>query len=73
MRAYTIKHTGKSIWQNIVFEKELTFADGDKIFCGYLFFRKKDAKKYLESFEYKDFYEVVGLTVDRCEQDNRKR
>jgi len=73
MRAYTIKHQGKTIWQNMQFDREISFSDGDKIFAGLLFFRKKDAKKYLETFEYKQFYEVVGVTIDKSFKDNRCR
>ena len=72
MRAYTIKHTGKTILQNMVFEKSLTFEDGQKIFAGYLFYRKKDAKKYLDTFKWKEYYEVIGVTIDKSTKDNRK-
>lgn len=71
MRAFVIKHRGKTIWQNMTFERELTFSDNTKIYAGLLFFRKKDAKKYLETFEYKEFYEVVGVTIDKSTRDNR--
>ncbi len=71
MRAFALKHKGKSIWQNMVFDKELTFSDGKVVFAGMLFFRKKDAKKYLDTFEYKKYYEVIGLTVDKSTKDNR--
>ena len=73
MRAYTIKRQGKTICQNMQFDREISFSDGDKIFAGLLFFRKKDAKKYLETFEYKRFYEVVGVTIDKSTKDNRCR
>ena len=75
MRAFTIKHKGATIWQNIVFEKEITITQlgsEKKMYVGYLFFRKKDAVKYLDTFEYKEFYEVVGMTIDKSEKDNRK-
>lgn len=71
MRAFIIKHKGKSIWQNMLFDREITFSDKDKVFAGLLFFRKKDAKKYLETFEYKQFYEIVGVTIDKSDKDNR--
>ena len=71
MRAFIIKHTGKSICQNMMFDRELSFSDGEKVFAGLLFFRKKDAKKYLETFQYKEFYEVIGVTIDKSDKDNR--
>lgn len=72
MRAFVIKHTGKTIWQNMLFDREITFSDDEKVFAGLLFFRKKDAKKYLKTFEYKQLYEVIGVTIDKSKKDNRK-
>jgi len=71
MRAYTLKHKGKSILQNMMFDRELTFSAGEKVFAGLLFFRKKDAKKYLETFQYKEHYEIIGVTIDKSYKDNR--
>ena len=71
MRAYTIKHKGKTIWQNMTLDRELIFSDGDKVFAGLLFFRKKDAKRYLETFRYKEFYEIIGVNIDKSDKDNR--
>ena len=72
MRAFALKHKGKSIWQNMMFDRELTFSDGEKVFAGLLFFRKKDAKKYLETFKYyKEYYEIIGVTIDKSDKDNR--
>jgi len=34
--------------------------------------RKKDAEAYLKTLEYKEFYEVVGATVDKPNLDNRR-
>ena len=51
---------------------KFTFNDGDEIYVGTLFFRKKDAKKYLETLN-KELYEVVGATIDKSKIDNRKR
>lgn len=73
MRVYLIKHKGAAIWQNMYFDKEVTFSDGNKINMGLLFFRRKDALAYLETLSYKEFYEVVGATVDSSNVDNRKR
>lgn len=71
MRAFTIKRRGKTIWQNMMFDRELTFSDEDKIYVGLLFYRKKDAKKYLDTFQYKEYYEVIGVTIDKSKKDNR--
>ena len=59
MRAYIIKFKGKTIWQNMLRDYKFTFNDGDEIYVGTLFFRKKDANKYLETLKYKELYEVV--------------
>lgn len=72
MRVFLIKNKGATIWQNMYFDKEITFSDGNKINAGKLFFRKKDAEAYLKSLEYNEFYEVVGATVDKSIIDNRK-
>ena len=73
MRVFIIKHKGASIWQNMYFDKEITFSDGNKINVSKLFFRKKDAEAYLKALEYNEFYEVVGATVDKSYTDNRKK
>lgn len=44
MRLFAIKHKGKTILQNLLLDRELTFLDG-KFYAGLLFFRKKDAEK----------------------------
>lgn len=73
MRVYLIKHKGASILRNMYFDRNFTFTDGDKFVVGLLFFRKNHALKYLETLDNKEFFEVVGATVDKVEQDNRKR
>jgi len=65
MRVFIIKHKGANIWQNIYFDKEITFSDGNKIHAGKLFFRRKDAEYYLKSLENNEYLEVVGATVDK--------
>ena len=65
MRVFLIKNKGATIWQNMLFDKEITFSDGNKINTCKLFIRKKDAVAYLNSLEYKEFYEVIGATVDK--------
>jgi hypothetical protein len=73
MKIYTIKNKGANIWQNFVTEKQLTFKDEVKILVGYVFFRKKDAEKYLKTFKYSELFEVIGCTVDQTKGDNRKK
>ena len=73
MRSYTLKRKGKTIWQNMMIDREMHFAGGTKVYAGYIFFRKKDATKYLNSFVDKRFYEVIGMTVDNSKEDNRRR
>lgn len=72
MRAYALKRRGKSIWQNMILDNTITFSNKDAIYCGLLFLRKKDAKKYLDSLEVGNYYEVIGMTVDKSRYDNRK-
>lgn len=72
LRVFLIKHKGAVIWQNISLDREIVFSDGGKVFASLVFFRKKDAEAYLRTLGYKDFYEVVGATVDKVEGDNRK-
>ena len=72
MRAYIIKFKGKTILRNMLTDYKFTFNDGDEIYVGTLFFRKKDAKKYLETLN-KELYEVVGVTIDKSKIDNRKK
>jgi hypothetical protein len=72
MRVYLIKHKGATIINNITFDESLQFPDGGKVYTARLFFRKKHAQKYLSSFRYPEFFEVVGATVDKSSKDNRK-
>jgi hypothetical protein len=73
MKVYLIKHKGATIWQNMFFDRELTFSDGNKINTGILFFRKKDAEAYLKTLKYTEFYEVVGANVPKSIKDNRRK
>jgi hypothetical protein len=73
MRIFVIKHKGSSNWQNMAADREITFSDNKSIYAGLFFLRKKDAQKYLNTLEYKEFYEIIGATVDNSNQDNRKR
>jgi hypothetical protein len=75
MRAYTIIHKGKKTWQKMIFEKEITFSENHTItiYAGDIFFRKKDAKEYLGTFPYPEYLEVIGLTINESDKDNRKK
>jgi hypothetical protein len=73
MRIYIIKHKGANIWQNTVTEQRIKINNEIEILAGYSFFRKKDALKYLKTFKYSEFFEVVGCTVDKTNADNRKK
>ena len=72
MRVFLIKHKGASIWQNMYFDRQVTFSNDNKIPIGILFFKKKDAEAYLKTLNLHDLYEVVGATVDKSSADNRK-
>lgn len=64
MRGYVIKRTGANIPQNLIHESTIGLSDKTILYASYLFFRKKDAAKYLNTFEYKEFFEVIGVTFD---------
>lgn len=65
MRVYTTVRKGARTWQNLGLEREITFNDNTTIYASYLFFRRKDALKYLEASPHKEYYEVVGMTIDK--------
>ncbi len=71
MRAFVIKHKGKTHQANMLYDRSFEFSDGEKIYVGTFFFRKKDAKKYLKTMEYNEMYEIVGITIDNSKKDNR--
>ena len=72
MRVYLIKRKGATIAQNLVYSHKVYVEDEFIGHVGLWFFRKKEAKRYLSSFEHPELFEVVGATVDKVEQDNRK-
>jgi|18_taG_2_1085343.scaffolds.fasta_scaffold01680_4 hypothetical protein len=71
MKAYTIKSSGATIASNILWEVRHDLKSDDWFHTGIIFFRKKDAKKYLETLKYKKLYEIVALNIDKVKQDNR--
>ena len=62
MIIYTIKYKGANYWGNYRHSSEIEFNDGTTIYSDRYFFRLKDAKKYLNSLDYKDFYEIQRFT-----------
>jgi len=71
MKAYTIKSSGATITRNILWVVRHDLKGDDWYHTGIIFFKKKDAKKYLETLKYKEFYEIVALNIDKVKQDNR--
>ena len=63
MRIFVIKRKGDKIWYNFC-DGLIQLSDGKKLNCGRFFLRKKDAQTYLDTWENKDYFEVVGATVD---------
>ena len=63
MKIYIIKHKGADIARNLDFTENMTFSDGDKIWVGQFFWRLKDAKKYLNTLEYKEFREIKTAEI----------
>lgn len=60
MKVWLIKHKGADYWGNYRMDREITLSNGTKMYAQLCFYRKKDAKAYLETMEYKDLYEIVG-------------
>lgn len=72
MRVYLIKRKGATIQLNMIFDQRIKFSNDKEISVGKLFFRKKDAKEYLQTLEWNECFEVIGATVDKSKSDNRK-
>lgn len=72
MRVYMIKHKGASRWYNMLIDRKFTFVKTNKIiYVGIVFYRKKDAKAYLETLDHPEYFEIIGATVDKSKYDNR--
>lgn len=72
MKIWAVKHKGKTWWGNFIgLTSEMHFNDKSVVNCGYFFFKRKDAMKYLKTLKY-DFYEVVSAELEESKQDNRK-
>jgi len=77
MVIYIVKHKGATIWCNMDFN-EVTFSKGteilNKFLVGGFFFRKKDAKYYIEHQKnYPEFFEIISVELPKSKDDNRKR
>ncbi len=73
MKVWIIKHKGKTWWGNLVgYTSEVSFSDGTAVYAGKYFFKKKDALRFMKTWEYHEFYEVVSAEVEESKQDNRK-
>jgi len=59
MKAYIIKNRGADWFGNYLDCGTMEFEDGNKVFVGYWFHRLKDAKKYLKTFTYPEFFEIM--------------
>ena len=57
MTIYVIRHTGANYRLNYRHSYEITINE-DTIYADLYFYRLKDAKKYLETLKYKEFYEI---------------
>ena len=71
MKIWIIKRNGKTWWGNLLHSHELTYEDNDKAYAQLCFYRKKDAVKFLRTYRYPEFYEVVGAELPKSKQDNR--
>ncbi len=67
MKIYLIKYKGANWWGNFVtLSSKITikYEKEEKIsWVGKYFFKKKDAKLYLKTFEYVDNYEIISCEV----------
>ena len=67
MKIYLIKRKGANIWKNM----EFSYIVGDA-YAQLCFYRKKDAKSYLDTFTTNDHLEVISAEMKESKQDNRK-
>ena len=61
MNFWVIKHKGADYWGNYMHDYELTFQDDSKVWAQLVFYRRKDAQKYLKNKDYGEYYEVMKL------------
>lgn len=73
MKIYLIKHKGKTWWANLIgLSAEVTLSNKYAMNCGRFFFRKKDAREFLKTYEHSKYLEIVSAEVAQCKKDNRK-
>ena len=65
MRTFIIKRKEAATLKNLFFNTEISFSDNTTIYAGLLFLRKKEEKKYLSTLKCKNFYEVIGVTINK--------
>jgi hypothetical protein len=74
MKIYVIKNKGATIIQNFLgLGYEMTIGEKDSFYTGTFFFRKKDAKKYIGSQTFPEYYEILAVELPRSNKDNRRR
>ena len=63
MKIFFIKRKGKLTAGNMSYARLLVFADQSQVYCDLMFYRKKDAKKYLSSFKHSLYFEIYGVEI----------
>lgn len=71
MRVFLIKYKGALTFQNMT-GKNILYSYDNGLRVGLLFFRKKDAKKFLKTLSNKQSYEIISATIDKSKTNNRK-
>ena len=65
MKLYIVKRKGANWWGNLLLDRTMTFSDGVQVYFETAFHRKKYAKKYLDTIEYKDCFEIATLELKK--------
>ena len=74
MRAFIIKRKGKTWFGNMLHNYKISIND-NTFYADLIFYKKKDAKIFLKtefSKDIQDMFEIIGVTIDKSNQDNRK-
>jgi hypothetical protein len=65
MKIWIIKRKGPNWWGNMLHSTTITLLPKKKEFYAqYCFYKRKDAKAYLNAMRHKEYYEVVGAIID---------